>query len=77
MMLIQERLRRNGGKMIREIQIRNVNQRQINKIVNILFEECYGEFTRDAYKNEEGEWVGEFVFSGFEKPSQKTEGRSK
>ena len=56
---------------MKELQIRNVNQRDINKIVDVLFMFCYGENRPDKYKNEFGENVTEFNFNGFNKEGLK------
>jgi len=52
---------------MKEIQIRNINQKEINKIVEILFLFCYGENRPDAYKNGLKQNVNEFIFNGFNK----------
>jgi len=56
---------------MKEIQIRNINQREINKIVDILFLFCYGENRPDEYKNEFKENVNEFTFNGFNEDNLK------
>lgn len=56
---------------MKELQIRNVNQRQINKIVDILFSFCYGKADYNAYKNEFKEDVTEFDFSHFNEENLK------
>ena len=56
---------------MKEIQIRLVNQREINKIVKILFLFCHGENRTDAYKNGLKENVNEFTFNGFNEENLK------
>ena len=51
-----------------EIQIRGIkNQKQADKIVNILFCVLWGQNNPNAYKNEFNEQVNEFTFYGFNK----------
>ncbi len=58
-----------GGKLrnikMKEIQIRGINQRQANKIIDILFNFCFGSSEPKAYKNEFKEDVTEFWFESF------------